>query len=157
MLTNRATLIIIAILVGSAILLAVFLIVLALKGKKNPKAKAGALKFFAFLFALTTSALSVIAPLVYTNTIDINLTYGIFTPTEESPYYVRLRIHRKSLEVESMGVGEYSNKEVTYKLENSNLTFDYSGKTYTFEVRSFGKHLYENGVKVFHYQKGTEG
>ena len=49
MLTNRATLIVIAILVGSAILLAVFLIVLALKGKKNPKAKAGALKFFAFL------------------------------------------------------------------------------------------------------------
>ena len=152
MLTNRATLIFIAILVGSAILLAVFLIVLVNKGKKGPKGL-GALKFFTFLLALSASALSVVTPLVYTNTIDINLTYGMFTPTDDSPYSFRLRVHRTGLEIEKADNGERLG-EAEYTLEGGNLSYDYGGKTYKFEVRGFGKHLYENGVMVLHYQNG---
>ncbi|MBR6226165.1 MAG: hypothetical protein IKQ78_03045 [Bacilli bacterium] len=152
MLTNRATLIFIAILVGSAILLAVFLIILVNKGKKGPKGL-GALKFFTFLLALSASALSVVTPLVYTNTIDINLTYGMFTPTDDSPYSFRLRVHRTGLDIEKADNGERLG-EAEYTLEGGNLSYDYGGKTYKFEVRGFGKHLYENGVMVLHYQNG---
>ena len=152
MLTNRATLIVIAILIGSAILLAVFLIVLVNKGKKGPKGL-GALKFFTFLLALSASALSVVTPLVYTNTIDINLTYGMFTPTDDSPYSFRLRVHRTGLDIEKADSGERLG-EAEYTLEGGNLSYDYGGKTYKFEVRGFGKHLYENGVMVLHYMNG---
>ena len=152
MLTNQGTLVVLSALIASAALLVVFLIILVNKGKKGPKGL-GALKFFTFLLALSASALSVITPLVYTNTIDINLTYGMFTPTDDSPYSFRLRVHRTGLDIEKADNGERL-AEVEYTLEGGNLSYDYGGKTYKFEVRGFGKHLYENGVMVLHYQNG---
>ncbi|MBR5990968.1 MAG: hypothetical protein IK034_03955 [Bacilli bacterium] len=152
MLTNQGTLIVLSALIASAVLLVVFLIVLVNKGKKGPKGL-GVLKFFTFLLALSASALSVVTPLVYTNTIDINLTYGMFTPTDDSPYSFRLRVHRTGLDIEKADNGERLG-EAEYTLEGGNLSYDYGGKTYKFEVRGFGKHLYENGVMVLHYQNG---
>ena len=152
MLTNQGTLVVLSALIASAVLLVVFLIVLVNKGKKGPKGL-GALKFFTFLLALSASALSVVTPLVYTNTIDINLTYGMFTPTDDSPYSFRLRVHRTGLDIEKADNGERLG-EAEYTLEGGNLSYDYGGKTYKFEVRGFGKHLYENGVMVLHYMNG---
>ena len=152
MLTNQGTLVVLSALIASAVLLVVFLIVLVNKGKKGPKGL-GALKFFTFLLALSASALSVVTPLVYTNTIDINLTYGMFTPTDDSPYSFRLRVHRTGLDIEKADNGERLG-EAEYTLEGGVLSYDHAGKTYKFEVRGFGKHLYENGVMVLHYQNG---
>ena len=152
MLTNQGTLVVLSALIASAVLLVVFLIVLVNKGKKGPKGL-GALKFFTFLLALSASALSVVTPLVYTNTIDINLSYGMFTPTDDSPYSFRLRVHRTGLDIEKADNGERLG-EVEYTLEGGVLSYDHAGKTYKFEVRGFGKHLYENGVMVLHYMNG---
>ena len=150
MLTNSGTLLVLTIFAIVVALLLLFLIPLAILGKKN-KRGLGALKAFSLIFAIGTLAMSIVTPLVYYNYIDLNLRYGQFRSNYTSTYY---SFHRDSVSIHIDGASEAA--KGTWTLEDNILTVKYNNSdiTETFKVRDYGTEISKGNI-IFKYTKDT--
>ena len=148
MLTNSGTLLILTIFGIVVAFLLLFLIPLAILGKKNKKGL-GALKAFSLIFAIVSLSMSVVTPLVYYNYIDLNLRYGQFRSNYTTTYY---SFHRDSVSIHINGASEAA--KGTWTLEDNILTVKYSGVTETFKVREYGTEISKDNI-IFKYTKDT--
>ena len=148
MLTNSGTQLILTIFGIALVLLLIFLLLLAILGKKHKKGL-GALKAFSLIFAIVCMVSSVITPLVYYNYIDLNLRYGQFRSNYTTTYY---SFHRDSVSVHINGASEGA--KGTWTLEDNILTIKYNNLTETFKVRDYGKEISKDNI-IFKYTKET--
>ena len=146
MLTNSGTLLVLTIFAIVVALLLLFLIPLAILGKRN-KRGLGALKAFTLIFAIASMAMSVVTPLVYYNFIDLNLRYGEFHSNYSMTYY---SFHRDSVSIHLDGASNAA--KGTWTLEDNILTVKYNGITETFKVREFGTEISKGNV-IYKYTK----
>ena len=146
MLTNSGTLLVLTIFAIVVALLLLFLIPLAILGRKN-KRGLGALKAFSLIFAIASMVMSVITPLVYYNYIDLNLRYGQFHSNYTTTYY---SFHRDSVSIHINGASEGA--KGTWTLEDNILTVKYNGLTETFKVRELGTEISKGNV-IYKYTK----
>lgn len=146
MLTNSGTSLMLTIFSIVVVLLLLFLIPLAILGKRN-KRGLGALKAFTLIFAIASMAMSVVTPLVYYNFIDLNLRYGEFHSNYSMTYY---SFHRDSVSIHLDGASNAA--KGTWTLEDNILTVKYNGITETFKVREFGTEISKGNV-IYKYTK----
>ena len=148
MLTNSGTQLVLTIFGIALVLLLIFLLLLAILGKKHKKGLAP-LKAFSLIFAIVCMVSSVVTPLVYYNYIDINLRYGQFRSNYTTTYY---SFHRDSVSIHINGASEGA--KGTWTLEDNILTVKYSGVTETFKVREYGTEISKDNI-IFKYTKDT--
>ena len=148
MLTNSGTQLVLTIFGIALVLLLIFLLLLAILGKKHKKGL-GALKAFSLIFAIVCMVSSVITPLVYYNYIDLNLRYGQFRSNYTTTYY---SFHRDSVSIHINGASEAA--KGTWTLEDNILIVKYSGVTETFKVRDYGTEISKDNI-IFKYTKDT--
>ena len=148
MLTNSGTQLVLTIFGIALVLLLIFLLLLAILGKKHKKGL-GALKAFSLIFGIVCMAMSVVTPLVYYNYIDLNLRYGQFRSNYTTTYY---SFHRDSVSVHINGASEGA--KGTWTLEDNILTVKYNNLTETFKVREYGKEISKDNI-IFKYTKET--
>ncbi|MCR5079571.1 MAG: hypothetical protein K6B65_06635 [Bacilli bacterium] len=145
MFTNSCTLLFILLLGGSALILLLLSLIMALTHKKG---SLKAMKPFTLLFAVITCALSVMTPLVYFDIIDINLKHGYFVSETSS-----LKLHVHSHSVSIYDGSDSDSITVDWTLKNDVFRFNYDSKEYAYTVKDLGTKLYDGDTLVFKYMK----
>ena len=148
---NDGTLMIIFALGASTIFLFIFLLLIAIAGRKKDKSGGLAvLKVFSILFVITTIGLSIASSLAYYNYIPVNIKYGKYESLDGSKTY--LQFHRDSVEIHEGG-SSYGIKG-NWSLKSNKLRIEVETIRYTFEMKDFGSKIYKDGELAYKYSKG---